>query len=170
MKAHSPTLKSAGHTGLDRFLVIILAGIGLLLVLAFTSLLVLKQPARTLTDTTPDGTVLSFMNALSQRNYQQAYSYLSDSMVNKPSEDEFTRFNDSMGGYHGANERIEIYRVNVTNPKAVVTLRYYQTGSGPLFGNQYSYDENVELKQEGEVWRITWLSSRYIPTYYPYKY
>ncbi|MEP6776453.1 MAG: hypothetical protein ABJA50_12730 [Chloroflexota bacterium] len=153
----------------DRFLIGIVAGLILLLIAAAISVLFLRQPAQELPADTPGGTVQRFYIALQKNDYAGAYTYLSDSMVNKPTQAEFTNYNTSYnaGGYNSNNQqgiRIDNITVNgddATVPVAVTT--YYNSG-GPFGGSgDYTNTEVFSLHRDNGNWLITILPPRYMP-------
>jgi hypothetical protein len=79
--------------GADRFLIGILAGIGVLLLLAMVAVFLLRQPVMQLAADTPGGTVQGFLQALERQEYDRTYGYLAESMANKPTREDFTRYN-----------------------------------------------------------------------------
>lgn len=149
----------------DRFLVGILAGIGLLLVLAVAAIFLLRGPAQELPATTPGGTVQRFLLALEKQEYGAAYDYLSDTMADKPSREEFARYNANYVAYEPPGMRLRIERESLSGDSAtvVVAVTHYSTG-GPFFGGgEWTTSETFTLRREGETWRISSLPYRYWP-------
>ena len=60
----------------DRFLIAILAGIGLLVVAAFVLFFVRQSNLNYVSDDTPEGVVQNFVLALHKGDYEKAYAYL----------------------------------------------------------------------------------------------
>jgi hypothetical protein len=156
----------ARASGLDRFLIFILAGTGLLLVLSLITLLVTNNTVSELPATSPGGVVQRFMTAINNGEYRLAYGYLSDQMEVKPSLDEFSRFNAASG--YNQNKRAVVDSEKITGDTATVVVRYYYDSGGP-FGSGDSYTESFRLQQENGNWRFLVLTPRYTPYYYPYK-
>lgn len=152
----------------DRFLIGILVGVVVLLVVAGLSLLVLRQPPRELPADSPSGTIQRFYSALEQRNYNQAYSLLSDNMEHKPTRDSFTRAMADQFSYGAQAARVRIDSEQIEGKTATVTVRmtYYYGGGPPLIGSsEYTSTETFTLAQEAGAWRITTLAPRYQAPY-----
>lgn len=153
----------------DRFLVGIVAGLIVLLIAAAISVLLLRQPAQELPADTPGGTVQRFYAALQKNDYTGAYAYLSDSMVNKPTQAEFTNYNTSYnaGGYNYNNQqRIGIDNITLNGDDATVPVAittYYNSG-GPFGGSgDYTNTEVFSLHRDNGTWRITIAPPQYLP-------
>lgn len=149
----------------DRFLVGILAGIGLLLVLALAAIIFLRGSAQELPGTTPGGTVQRFLQALERQEYDQAYDYLGATMSDKPSRDEFARYNANSMATEPMDTRLRIERESISSDTAIVVVEatHYSTGS-PLFGGgEWTSSETFTLRREGGMWLITSLPYRYWP-------
>ncbi len=153
----------------DRFLVGILAGIGLLLLLALAAILLLRGSAQDLPATTPAGTVQRFLRALENQQYDAAYGYLSDTMSNKPSREEFARYNADTGAYEGTGTRLRIERESISDASASVVVQVtHYTNDLPPFASEWTTTETFTLRQVGGAWQITSLPYRYWPPkYYP---
>jgi hypothetical protein len=149
----------------DRFLIGIGVGLAVLLLAAAISVAFLRQPAPDLPAATPGGTVQRFYRALEQKDYAAAYAYLSPSMSNKPTREDFTSYYVSGGG-NISQQRIRIQDERVTGSDATVTVSattFYNSGS-PFGGSgDYTSTEIFTLRREDGTWRITHLPSEYIP-------
>ena len=149
----------------DRFLVGILAGIGLLLVLALAAIVFLRGSAQELPGTTPGGTVQRFLQALEGQEYDRAYAYLGETMSDKPSRDEFARYNANSMATEPIGTRLRIERESISGDTAIVVVEatHYSTGS-PLFGGgEWTSSETFTLRREGGMWLIASLPYRYWP-------
>lgn len=163
---------TAGPTGhplrSDRFLLGILIGIAALLVVALLVAIFLRQPAQDLPADTPGGTVQRFLQALERADYDGAYAFLSNSIPEKPTREDFARYNADRASGQRIGQRLRIEREQITGESASVTVEvtYFSTG-GPFVGsNQWTTSENFLLRREGNDWRITSLP----PNYWPLKY
>lgn len=151
----------------DRFLIGILAGIGVLLILALAAILLLRGAVQELPATTPAGTVQGFLRALERQQYGAAYDYLSDSMSNKPSREEFARYNADTGAYDSTGTRLRIERESISDASAsvVVEVTHYSSDLPP-FASEWTTSETFTLRQVGGIWQITSLPYRYWPPKY----
>ena len=148
----------------DKFLLGILAGIGALLVLALIAIVFLRQPAQELPVNTPGGTVQRFLQALDRREYDRAYDYLG-SAADKPSREEFTRYNADRLAYDQTSRRLQIEQESISGESAtvVVAVTHFSTG-GPLFGSsEWTESETFALRREAGSWLITSLPYQYWP-------
>ena len=153
----------------DRFLIGIVAGLIVLLIAAAVSVVLLRQPAQDLPADSPGGTVQRFYTALQKSDYAGAYSYLSDSMVKKPTLAEFTNYNTSYnaGGYnYNDQQRIRIDNITLNGDDATVPVAvttFYNSG-GP-FGSpgDYTSTEVFSLHRDNVTWRITIAPPQYLP-------
>jgi hypothetical protein len=149
----------------DRFLIGILVGIAALLVVAGITVAMLRQPAPLLPADTPGSTVQRFFAALDQQKYQEAYAFLSDSMQDKPTSDEFARYNLSQSTYRREQRtRIRISDEQRYGNSANVSIEItHYTSGGPFDSYEYTSNESFGLQLEGETWRIVELPWGYRP-------
>jgi hypothetical protein len=147
----------------DRFLLGILAGIGMLLILALVAVVLLRGPARELPAATPGGTVQRFLRAMEGQEYDRAYDYLSDTMTSKPSREEFTRYNAERMAYDQMGVRLRIERESISGDFATVAVEVTRhSTNGPIFGgSEWTSTETFALRREGGDWRITSLPYEY---------
>ena len=150
----------------DRFLLGILAGIVLLLLVALLSVLALRQSTPDLPAGTPGGVVQRFYNALEQRDYAQAYSFLGGAITNTLRLEDFVTFN-AQNGSNGQQTRGRIDSEKTTGDQSTVTVsvtHFYSSG-GPFSGSsEYTTSETFTLRREAGVWRITSLPYAYGPS------
>ena len=146
----------------DRFLIGIVAGLVILLIAAAISVVFLRQPVQDLPADTPGGTVQRFYTALQNKNYTEAYNYLSPNMAKKPTLQEFTNYNtsyDVLGSYN-SQQRIHIDNVTANGDDATVpaTITTYYNSSSP-FGGSYDYTttEVFSLHNLKGAWLMTTL-------------
>jgi hypothetical protein len=151
----------------DRFLNGILAGIGILILIALLLFFVRQNQAEYIADDTPRGVVHNYTLSVIQKDYEKAYSYLVESN-NKPSLPAFQQ-----GLSQQANE---ISQLNVTlgetfidKQNATVQLSLRQYYEGP-FNNLSRYSETAQLVLENGDWKIVsmpyplWSWNWYPPT------
>ena len=149
----------------DRFLLAILAGIGVLLVLALAAIVFVQRPVQELPAATPAGSVQRFLLALERQEYDRAYDYLGASTADTPSREEFTRYNADRLAHDRSSARLRIERESVSGDRAtvIVAVTHFST-DGPLFGGgEWTETETFILRREGELWRITSLPYQYGP-------
>jgi hypothetical protein len=162
--APAPTALPATPTGTtqrgpDRFLVGIIGGVVALLALAGIVIALLHQPVRQLPADSPGGTIQRFYTAIEQKNYDEAYNLLSDSMVNKPTRDVFVNNQMTSGSYsYSSARRARIDKENVYGDKATISVAvtHFYGSAGPFGGSsEYTDTEMFSLQREGGTWRIT---------------
>jgi hypothetical protein len=149
----------------DRFLIGIIIGFAVLLVVAGVSVWLLRQPVPELPANTPGGMVQRFYGAVENQDYDKAYSYLADSMKDKPTRDEFVRYNIQSHQYDQQNRvRIDKENINGDNATVNVGITYYYQSSGPFSGSgEYTSTQIFSLQREKGDWRITILPYEYMP-------
>lgn len=145
----------------DKILIGIVAGIILLVVVAFTVALSQPKPAYQAEDT-PEGVAFNYLFALQQKDYERAYGYISPSLNGYPRDVEvfaddirdrsynFSRLNDS-------SITLEVDSVDVIIGKRVdIEIRETRFYEGDLFNSgQYTNTFNTTLRQdENGLWKI----------------
>ena len=129
----------------DRFLIAILAGIGLLVVLAVVLFFTRQEPQAYGPENTPEGVVRNYVLAIQKEDYDRAYSYIYDE-ENKPS---LTKFTQSflMEGRYPENTSVQLGETNITGNKArvEVTIIY---GSNDPFERTWDENNSALLTQE----------------------
>jgi len=137
----------------DRFLLAILAGIGLL-VLAALGLFFMRQQGQDYgPEDSPEGVLRNYIFALENEDYARAYSYLYEA-ANKPDFDQFQRafLNQRLDT---ANAAVQIGEARRNNGEAIVPLVIIHPGSGP-FSEGYRETVNGQLRQNAEgKWQIS---------------
>jgi hypothetical protein len=137
----------------DRFLIGILAGIGLLVVVAIGLFFIRRGTLAYGPETTPDGVVRNYVVALKTGDYDRAYTYLG-SFSTKPEKLLFRQMFLSSLASQIASTGIELGSASIDGSKAVVQITLLQ-GGGELFGTVYRNVQTVELSLEGGTWKIT---------------
>ncbi len=135
----------------DRFLNGLLAGIGVLILIAMVLFYVRQQKAEYRPDDTPNNIVHNYILGVIQRDYEKAYAYLAD----EPNKPEFSLFKQEL-----SRTRNEFNQMNVTIGEifidgeiASVQLSIRQPYEGP-FVNLGRYTEAAEMKNENGDWKI----------------
>ena len=144
----------------DKILIGIVAGILLLVVVAFVVALAKPKPTYQAEDT-PEGVAFNYLFALQQKDYERAYGYLSPTIKGYPRDAEafaddirnrsytFSRLDDS-------STTLEVESATVTGTRADVRMRETRFYEGDLFNsNQYTYFFDMTLRQEKDgLWKI----------------
>lgn len=137
----------------DRFLLAILAGIGLL-VLAALGLFFLRQQGQDYgPEDAPEGVLRNYILALDKEDYARAYTYLYDA-PNKPDLDQFQRafLNQRL---ETSNTAVQIGEARLNGDEAVVALALIHPSSGP-FSEGFRETVNAQLKRSaGGEWKIS---------------
>ena len=142
----------------DKFLIAIVAGVVLLIGVAFAVVFLRPKPTYQ-TDDTPEGVAHNYLFALQQKDYARAYSYLSPDIDGYP--DSVARFttdisNNGYGFGSGSDSTtLEIASSDITGDQAVVTVRETVFYNGGLFNNnQYTNTFAMTLHREDKGWKI----------------
>lgn len=142
----------------DKFLIAIVAGIILLVVVAFILTLNREEPTYQAEDT-PEGIAFNYLLAIQKEEYARAYGYLSPSLRNYPAT--LQAFEDDIGDnpwdFHNRQENLLAIRETDINGDHA-TVKVYETtyyGGGDLFNSgQYTYAFDMKLELEDGVWKI----------------
>ncbi len=135
----------------DRFLNGLIAGIGVLIIFALVLFFVRQQQAEYLPDDTPNGVVHNYLLGVLERDYDRAYTYLTDG-PEKPSlslfQQELSRTSNEI-----SRVNISIGEVFIDGEIATVQLSMRQSYEGP-FNNLGRYTESAQLKMDNGKWKI----------------
>ena len=139
----------------DRFLLAILAGIGLLMVVAIV--VVMSQSPGSeqyLSDNTPDGVVHDYFLAMQRKDYEKAYGYLSDELKNKPDLDRFIIDVSNSGVDQEAS--LKIGDVSQTDGYAEVEIAITNYRAGNIFDSgRYTTNDSAVLRQDADgTWHL----------------
>jgi hypothetical protein len=156
----------------DRFLTAIIAGIGILAVLALVLFFTRRENTPSVPDGTPEGAVLAYVNAIQNREWETAYDYLAD-QENKPGLDRFRQvaLSEQIGE---RSSGVEIRSVEVNGDRADVELAVVNV-SGGLFSDVYRNTGVAVLIRQGGGWKISempypfWSYNWYQPESVPLK-
>ena len=136
----------------DRFLLVIVAGIGLL-VIATISLFIIRQNSKTYgPEDTPEGVLRNYILAINQEDYAKAYGYLPD-FGTRPDYDEF---HQQMTAKTRAIDQtaLKIISVDVSGDEAKIKVVVTREGSDPFFDSRYSTNQTVLLGLHDGAWKL----------------
>lgn len=146
----------------DRFLMGILAGIGVLVVLALVVFFARKDTQTYISDDTPKGVVHNYVVAVLNKDYEKAYGYLAD-LDHKPTYDVF-RNAFLQKAVNPDNSAVDIGDAEISGDTASVEVALVNNPSDP-FSTGYRDVQHAALVQQNGVWKITAM-----PTYYLWDY
>jgi len=134
----------------DKFLIGILAFIGLLVVAAL-ALFFARDQAEPMPDDTPEGVVYNYILALQEEDYETAYSYLEDK-PKKPTltsfENHFSQSYMDLSGY-----AVDIVEARIHGTTARVDIVITRVAIGP-FSDEWNETDTVILVQQDGEWKI----------------
>jgi len=139
----------------DRFLTGILAGIGVLTLLALVLFFVRQDDTKEYrVDASPEAAVYNYVLAITNDDYQKAYSYLAEK-EHKPSYEQFRQsfFN---GNVSPDNVGVDVGTAEISEDDALVNLSLVYTPSDPFSGGYSSTDRAQLIRQNGE-WKLTYM-------------
>ncbi len=141
----------------DKFLIGIVAGIVLLIIVAFVVTLARPEPTYQAEDT-PEGVAHNYLLALQQEDYERAYGYLSPTLEGYPvSAEEFARDVRDHSWSFRLDEDITlaVESSRVIGNRAVVDVRESRFYDGDLFDSSQSTTVfEMELQLEDGEWKI----------------
>jgi hypothetical protein len=136
---------------LDRFLIGILIGIGLLVIVALSLFFMRRGEAQYTAENTPQGVIQNYVLALQKKDFEKAYGYLAEDK-GKP---EFGHFRDyfvsSFESYNRAG--LTFGTSSITGDTAFVTVIVQQNFGGP-FNEMSRNHETVDLVKQNGDWKI----------------
>ena len=136
----------------DRFLIGILAGIGALIVIALVLFFARQDTKEYKTDGSPSSVVFNYVLAVTNRDYEKAYTYLAD-LANKPTYEEF-RQSFLNGMVNADNVAVDVGEEQIDGDVASVEVNLIYGSSDP-FSSSYRNLDHAALVQEDGDWRIT---------------
>jgi len=144
----------------DKLLIGIVAGIFLLVVVAFVVALSKPEPTYQPEDN-PGGVAFNYLFALQQKDYDRAYGYLSPSIPGYPRnaeafENDIRDYSWRFSGINDSSTTLEVDSVDTNGKRADVIIRETHFYEGDLFSSgQYSSTFSVTLRQDGKgAWKI----------------
>jgi hypothetical protein len=144
----------------DKLLIGIVAGIVLLVVVAFAIALSKPKPEYQAEDT-PEGVAFNYLFALQQGDYERAYGYLSPSIRGYPRDaQDFTEaIQDNswrFGSLNDSSTTLEVDSVRNNGKRAGVTILEMRFYEGDLFNSgQYTSSFDMTLQQDtAGAWKI----------------
>lgn len=144
----------------DKLLLGIVAGIVLLVVVAFVVALNKPKPAYQSEDT-PGGVAFNYLFSLQQNEYERAYGYLSSSIAGYPRDaeafaDDIHDYSWTFSNLDSSSTTLEVDSVNINGKRADVKIRETRFYEGDLFNSsQYTNLFNMTLRQnEKGEWKI----------------
>ena len=141
----------------DKFLIGIVAGIVLIVIVAFV--ITMTRPEATYqADDTPKGVAHNYLLALEMGEYERAYGYLSPTLKCYPaSTEKFTEDVESGSWRFRANvdNNLSVKSAEVTGNRATVKVLESRFNGGDLFnGNQQTSVFEMELRLEDGAWKV----------------
>jgi hypothetical protein len=135
----------------DRFLNGLLAGIGVLIIVALVLFFVRQQKAEYRPDDAPNNVVHNYILAVLERDYERAYTYL----PNDPEKPSFSLFQQELSRTGNETNQMSatIGEIFMDGEIATVQLSMRQSFEGP-FNNVGRYTESAQLKKENGNWKI----------------
>ena len=152
----------------DKFLIGILAFIGLLVAIALALFFIRKGVVDYQPDDTPGNVIYNFALAFQQNDLERAYGYLAD-IDGKPAQSDFIQ--SIQNGYVSVSgNALQVGKTTLRGQdNAIVEVSIQYLGSGP-FDTGYSNDGTALLVRQGGKWKITsmpypyWAGDWYTPT------
>ncbi len=138
----------------DRFLIGILAGIGLLVVLSLAVFFIRNNAAAYVPEDSPEGALHNYVVALQNRDYERAYACLA-SFSGKP---DLPRFRQVFADYQGREVSLTGVALTSSNlaqggQSAEVYLVLLHGGNGP-FDPGYRENKSASLVLENGAWKV----------------
>ena len=127
--------------------------LGLLLIASVIVALLDKE--ETLPEGTPEATVQAFLKSVEDEDFELAYGFLSEELMQECTVERFA------GGNAHARDRLKGDRITLEKTATVkdtvfVTVRVTRFhGSGPFGSSESSFDQRFALRQEEGQWRFT---------------
>lgn len=142
----------------DRFLIGILAAIGILVVISLVLFFVRKDEQAYLPGDSPEAVVHNYALAVHQKDYQRAYSYLAD-LENKPAYEQFRQdFLTNQVDVSQSSLRVGV--VDINGDEAIVLVTVTHSSSDP-FSRGWHTNETALLKKQADGWKIVDMPDSY---------
>lgn len=137
----------------DKFLIAIIGGIILLVVVALVLVLARAQNQEYMADDSPAGVVQNYFVAIQRKDYERAYSYLSDELRTKPNLDRFIR--DMSNIRDESSLKLGETRLGDVTTQVDVALSTY-SGGGIFDSGTYTNQGTVTLRATADgQWKLT---------------
>jgi hypothetical protein len=137
----------------DKFLIAIIGGIILLVVVALVLVLARAQNQEYVADDSPAGVVQNYFVAIQRKDYERAYSYLSDELRTKPNLDRFIR--DMSNIRDESSLKLGETRLGDVTTQVDVALSTY-SGGGIFDSGTYTNQGTVTLRATADgQWKLT---------------
>jgi len=135
----------------DRFLLIILGGIGILIIAALSLFFIRQQPQEYRSEDTPDGVVHNYVLSLQLGDYQRAYNYLQNAS-DKP---DFNTFQQSLLRNENEFSRaaVQLGELNIFEKDARVDVTIIHTNNDP-FARSWAEKTPALLTLQDNEWHI----------------
>ena len=136
----------------DRFLIWILAGIGILVVLSVALFFLRRNSLDYGPETGPEGVTRNYLVAIKKGDYDRAFGYL---LMPDPKIDKLS-FRQGITTQAGeiASTGIEVGQATLEGAHAIVSISLIRNNGG-LFENVYREQQTADLTQKDGVWKIT---------------
>ena len=150
----TPSKDTARSTlwGFDRRLAILLGGAVLLIIAGLVAVPLAARRTPTLAaETTPEGVVQRFYQAVYTNNYSTAYGYIAASTKAKVT---VSQLQQSLQ-YSVDNSQMRTGAVTIDGETATVIANLTTFGGGSLFSsNEWTNEQSILLKREGDTWKL----------------
>ena len=135
----------------DRFLMVILGFIGLMVVVALVLFFVRQEPQNYVPEDNPEGVLRNYIMALQKGDYKRAYGYLWEAEY-KP---QFTTFHQTMvdSGMSVAQSGVQIGDLNVVGDEVSVNLTIIHNSDTPFDRGWNETSSALLIRQDGQ-WKI----------------
>ncbi len=141
----------------DKVLIGIVVGIIILVVAALAITMNRPEPGY-IADDSPEGVVNNYLFALHEKDYVQAYGYLSPTVYNYPASAKIFQRTVEDSSYRfriGRDVEISVEDATISGKKATVRVQEASFYGGNLFDSgQRVYSFDMELELEGNEWKI----------------
>lgn len=138
--------------GIDRSLAILIGGALILIIAGLVAIPLANQRTPVLAaETTPEGTVQRFYQALYRGDYSTAHSYLGAETQRTVSVGEMQQALQ----YDLRDSQMRVGKVDLNASGATVQVYITHFGSGGIFGgSEWESNNQLLLQQEGSAWKI----------------
>lgn len=143
--------------GPDKFLIGIVAGMFLLVVVAFAVVLLRPEPEYR-SDDSPEAAVHNYLLALRQEDYERAYGFLSPRLKSYPGDVEaFVEEIEARSFYFRLDRDVSLSVQSATVRSSTATVDVLETqayNNGPFNSRQVDRTFDMKLRQENGAWKL----------------